>query len=40
MGVAPVGLLCFTDRRYNPAEEFRIASNYPAIAYAWETKYK
>jgi dTDP-4-dehydrorhamnose 3,5-epimerase-like enzyme len=30
---------CLTERRYHPADEFRIAYNYPAIAYEGETQY-
>jgi dTDP-4-dehydrorhamnose 3,5-epimerase len=40
LGVQPIQLLYFTDRHYNPADEFRIAYNDPAIAYDWETQHK
>jgi dTDP-4-dehydrorhamnose 3,5-epimerase len=40
LGVEPVQLVYFTDRHYNPADEFRIAYNHPAIAYDWETQHK
>ena len=38
--VEPIQLVYFTDRHYNPADEFRIAYNHPAIACDWETQHK
>ena len=40
LGVEPIQLLYITDRHYNPADEFRIPYNDPAIAYDWETQHK
>ena len=40
LGVEPIQLLYFADRHYNPADEFRIAYNDPAIAYDWDTQHK
>jgi dTDP-4-dehydrorhamnose 3,5-epimerase len=39
-GVEPIQLLYFTDRHYNPADEFRITYNDPRIAYDWEAQHK
>lgn len=40
LGEEPIQLLYFADRHYNPADEFRIAYNDPAISYDWETQNK
>ena len=40
LGAEPAQLLYFTDRYYNPADEFRLVYNHPAIAYDWETRHK
>ena len=40
IGVESFQLVYFTDRHYNPADEFRTAYNCPAIAYDWEVQRK
>jgi len=36
LGLEPIQLVYFTDRHYNPFDEFRIVYNHHAVAYDWE----
>jgi len=36
LGLEPIQLVYFTDRHYNPLDEFRIVYNHHAVAYDWE----